>query len=142
MASGLLLDTHILLRWMSAGTPLHPATKSLIDSHHAQGATLWVSAVSAWEIGALAGKGRISLDRPLGDWLGAVLQQPGFAFAPVTLGIAVRSYSLPGLEHGDPADRLLIAAAIDLRVPLVTYDRRITAYADEFGDGVDFRVLS
>jgi PIN domain nuclease of toxin-antitoxin system len=36
---------------------------------------------------------------------------------------------LPGELHADPADRLLIATARQLGVPLVTRDRRILDYA-------------
>ena len=38
---------------------------------------------------------------------------------------ACRSYRLHHLEHRDPADRLLIAAAIELACPLDTYNERI-----------------
>ena len=40
-----------------------------------------------------------------------------------------RGVQLPGNLHGDPADRLLIATARELKVPLVTRDRRILDYA-------------
>jgi PIN domain nuclease of toxin-antitoxin system len=35
--------------------------------------------------------------------------------------------------HRDPADRLLIASAIELACPLVTYDERILRFAAEYG---------
>jgi len=37
------------------------------------------------------------------------------------------------LEHRDPADRLLIATAIELASPLVTYDERILRFASAYG---------
>ena len=37
------------------------------------------------------------------------------------------------LEHRDPADRLLIASAIELACPLVTYDERILRFAAGYG---------
>jgi PIN domain nuclease of toxin-antitoxin system len=43
----------------------------------------------------------------------------------LSLDAAVRAPAL-GLPHGDPADRLIVAAALDLGVPLVTRDGNIT----------------
>jgi len=42
------------------------------------------------------------------------------------------------LEHPDPADRLLIATAIELDCPLVTYDARITRFAARHGGRYGF----
>ena len=36
-------------------------------------------------------------------------------------------------EHRDPADRLLIATAIELACPLVTYDERIARFGEKHG---------
>ena len=41
------------------------------------------------------------------------------------------SVRLPGEFHADPADRLIVATARHRRVPLVTADRAILAYAAE-----------
>jgi PIN domain nuclease of toxin-antitoxin system len=46
---------------------------------------------------------------------------------------ASRSYRLHQLERRDPADRLLIATAIELACPLVTYDERILRFATGYG---------
>ncbi len=55
----------------------------------------------------------------------------GRSAADSAVRIALRSQrsSLPGNFHRDPADRLLIATARELKVPLVTRDRRILDYA-------------
>jgi PIN domain nuclease of toxin-antitoxin system len=54
---------------------------------------------------------------------------------------AARAYSLDGLEHRDPGDRLLIATAIDLRCPMVTYDRKILEFAAAHGSRNQFSVM-
>lgn len=46
---------------------------------------------------------------------------------------ASRSYQLHRLETHDPADRLLIATAIELGCPLVTYDERILRFSKRHG---------
>jgi PIN domain nuclease of toxin-antitoxin system len=55
----------------------------------------------------------------------------GVRIAPLTIEAAVGSSSPPEPMHKDPADRLLIATARDLGVPLVTRDGLILAYAND-----------
>lgn len=59
---------------------------------------------------------------------------------PLDHGAAARSYQLHHLEHRDPADRLLIATAIELDCPMVTYDARIARFGKEFGARSRFSV--
>jgi PIN domain nuclease of toxin-antitoxin system len=49
--------------------------------------------------------------------------------APLTPEIAIAAAWLPDPLHGDPADRLLIATARDLAVPMITRDAKILDYA-------------
>jgi PIN domain nuclease of toxin-antitoxin system len=49
-----------------------------------------------------------------------------------------RAYRISGLEHRDPADRLLIATAIELGCPLVTYDDRISRFSQKHGRELNF----
>jgi PIN domain nuclease of toxin-antitoxin system len=48
--------------------------------------------------------------------------------ASITPEIAVDSSRLPGDFHGDPADRILVATARSLGVPLLTRDRKLVEY--------------
>ena len=89
-----------------------------------------VSPVSAWEIGLLVAKGRISLDRPPRHWFAYFLGLPGVRLVPLTPDAAILSSFLPGGFHNDPADRLLVSTAVVLAATLVTRDARILAYAD------------
>ena len=54
---------------------------------------------------------------------------PGIGAAPFHPDIAIDASWLPGEPHGDPADRLIIATARHLGIPIVTRDRKIAAYA-------------
>jgi len=49
---------------------------------------------------------------------------------------------LYGLEHHDPADRLLIATAIELNCAFVTYDEPITRFERRYGRQHRFAVVS
>jgi PIN domain nuclease of toxin-antitoxin system len=129
--SGWLLDTHVWL-WYAEGDSeqLKPATiKRLDDMRHGKG--LWVSAISVWEVGVLAAKGRVQLSVPLRDWVDRALQAPGVYLVPIDALSAVESTLLPGELHGDPADRFLIATARTQEKILATRDGAILNYAKQ-----------
>jgi len=133
MGDGLLIDTHIAL-WLDSGNDqLKPATRDLIDRCWRKGGSIFLSAVSAWEIAVLVDRGHIQLDLPLQDWLDRFLGRPGIEAVPLDHKTAIRAYQLHHLEHRDPGDRLLIASAIELGCPLVTYDDRIRTFGRQRG---------
>ena len=94
-------------------------------------ARVLVSPISAWEVGLLAVRVRGSVTfRPTpGQWFEQLLAKPGIRLTPLTPRAAIAASLLPGQLHGDPADRLLIATARELGVPVVTRDERILSYA-------------
>lgn len=139
--SGLLLDTHVALWLANADPQLRPATRALIDACFQRGESIFLSAVSAWELAMLIQRGRVDLDRPLQDWVSAFLLRPGTAAAPLTLTAAATAYPLYCFERRDPADRLLVATAIELGCPLVTYDRHILEFARRHGSQQRFTAL-
>jgi len=134
----LLLDTHIAL-WLDSGDDrLRPSTRGLIDGCWQNGGTVCLSAVTAWEIALLVDTGRIELDLPIEGWIARFLERPGTEPAPLGHRPASRSYQLHQFAHRDPADRLLIATAIELGCPLVTYDERILRFAHRHGSQYGF----
>ena len=141
MNDRLLLDTHIAL-WLDSGNErLLPATRALIDSCRQGGGTVCVSAVSAWEIALLVDLGKIALDCPADAWVERFLGRPGIAAVPLGHRAAARAYRLHHLEQRDPADRLLIATAVELACPLVTYDERIERFAARHGGEYGFTAV-
>ncbi len=138
MTDALLLDTHIVL-WLDSGDErLRPATRQLIETCWQGGGSILVSAVTAWEIALLVDTGRIGLDQPAEIWLDRFTSRPGIEAVPLGYRAAARSYGLHHLPHCDPGDRLLIATAIELACPLVTYDARITQFAAMHGGRYGF----
>jgi PIN domain nuclease of toxin-antitoxin system len=124
----LLLDTHVLI-WLDAGSGrLSANALSTIDRALSE-QTLWVSAVSFWEIGMLIEKGRLTLSLPLTQWRLELLSK-GLKELPVNGSIAIDSTCFQ-LFHGDPMDRLITASAIHLSATLVTADNKILAWADQ-----------
>ncbi|MBV8362394.1 MAG: type II toxin-antitoxin system VapC family toxin [Acetobacteraceae bacterium] len=99
----------------------------------AEWGTIFLSAVTVWDIALLVDTGRIDLDVPLEAWVKRFVERPGIQAVPLGHGPASRAYQFHRLEHRDPADRLLIATAIDLACPLVTYDERIARFDRKHG---------
>jgi PIN domain nuclease of toxin-antitoxin system len=133
VTDALLLDTHIAL-WLDSGDDrLRSATHAMIDDCWRSGGTICLSAITVWEIALLVDTERIDLDLPVGAWIERFLQRPGIQPVPLGHHAASRSYQLHRLEHRDPADRLLIATAIELGCPLVTYDERILRFSKRHG---------
>ena len=140
MTDSLLLDTHIAL-WLDSGDArLRGSTRALIDGCWRSGGTIFLSAVTAWEVALLVDTARIDLDLPVEAWIGRFLDSPGLEAVPLSLDAASRAYRLHHLEHRDPADRLLIATAIELSCPLVTYDERIAHFGKKHGRQYGFAV--
>lgn len=124
-----VLDTHVWL-WLVEGAAdrLSAAAIGEIGEASRQGAVR-VSAISVWEVAMLEAKGRLSLSRPVEEWVRSALRAPGLRLLPLTPEIAVESTRLPGEAHGDPADRILIASARVTGAHLATRDRGLLDYA-------------
>jgi PIN domain nuclease of toxin-antitoxin system len=142
VSTALLLDTHIALGLDSGNEHLRSATRSLIDDCWQNGGTIRLSAVSVWEIALLVDLGRIQLDLPIESWFDRFVRRPGIE--PTSLGAraATHSYRLNQFGHRDPADRLLIATAIELACPLGTYDQRMLRFAADFGSQHGFNAVA
>lgn len=124
-----LLDTHVWV-WLLEGdlNRLAPATVALLQ-RCAAGAGLVVCDISCWELAVKVGKGKLTLSLDVALWLRRAERAPGISFLPLDRDILLLSTQLPGELHGDPADRMLIAAAQLHALPLVTMDERIIEYA-------------
>ncbi len=141
--STVLLDTCAII-FVANGQAIHPNAQQAIMAATTSGGIL-VSPVSAWEIGLLSGKKGIVFQPDPRAWFQTFLAYPGVRLTPLTPEIAIDSSFLPPLPiaalaaisfglggrplHGDPADRLLVATARSLDVPIVTRDRAILNYA-------------
>ena len=61
------------------------------------------------------------------EWLRSIERRNSITIHPITSKIALRSVSLEAF-HRDPADRLIVATALGLDLPLVTSDRKIRSW--------------
>jgi PIN domain nuclease of toxin-antitoxin system len=128
----LLLDTHAAI-WLAEGQLADETVERIVFAGLADG--VFVSPISAWEIGLLArpkAGGRPSVQfrpDPVG-WFSALMAKPIIKSAPLTATIAITASFLPEPFHSDPADRLLVATAREMNVPLLTRDAEILAYGE------------
>ncbi|MBK5223707.1 MAG: type II toxin-antitoxin system VapC family toxin [Acidimicrobiia bacterium] len=83
--------------------------------------------MSSWEITAKVGLGRLRIPEPLTAWLPSRRQSTGCTPIAVEHGHVIGVSALP-MHHRDPFDRLLVAQAQALDVPILTADPAIAAY--------------
>jgi PIN domain nuclease of toxin-antitoxin system len=127
---GLLIDTCALI-WIAAlevGAPVSPVERAL-DEARDEGLSIHVSRMSAWEIGMLAAKGRLSMTMAPQRWLDQLMASVGMLWADLSVEVLLAASVLPGHPHGDPADRIIVATAREYGLRLVTRDRKILDYA-------------
>ena len=124
----IVLDTHTLVWWVTGDVALSKKAKTAID-RELNGGQIIVSAISAWEIAMLVERERLVLSMDVESWLATVAKIDAVRFIPLDVEIALKSVDLPGSFHKDPADRMIVATARKLAVPLVTKDEKIRAYA-------------
>lgn len=105
---------------------LPSAPRAYLD---AQENGIGVSAISCWEVAKLVELQRITLSRPVGEWLDFALAYRGVQLLALTPCIAVESTQLPGTFHRDPADQIIVATARVFSCPLLTLDSKILGYS-------------
>jgi len=117
----IVLDTHVLLWYERGDRRLGPQARRTFESA-LQAGDAAVSAISFWEVGMQVGRGRLDFRLDLDAWRRDLMEQ-GLIEIPVDGRIACRA-GLFDRMHGDPADRIIVATALDGH-PLITADRRI-----------------
>ena len=90
---------------------------------------LFVSAISAFELGTKMTKGKLPLATKLTpeEWFREALQTHGVTQVPINFQIAAQSTQLP-LIHNDSCDRMIIATAQEYKMKILTPDRLISQY--------------
>lgn len=123
----IVLDTHAWIWWASNPERLSRRAKKAVDSA-VEHKAIFISSISAWEVALLVAKNRLKLSMDGADWIAKSERLPFVNFVPVDNAIAIKSVALPEPFHADPADRIIIATAITMGVPVVTKDERILTY--------------
>lgn len=129
--SAVLLDTCALLAH-AVGTPMRGGAARAIRLAESTSSIL-VPSVAATEIAQKVAAGKLSLDGPSANvprlWFARAMGLPGVVEVAVKIDHALAAYELPEPFHKDPADRLVVAMARLIGVPVITSDGRILDYA-------------
>jgi PIN domain nuclease of toxin-antitoxin system len=116
----LLLDTHVVLWWLTDDSTLAAEVKERLDHEP----DVYVSPATIWEVAIKQSIGK--LDKPTD--LPERIRDSGFRHLHITAEHGIVAGRLP-LIHRDPFDRMLIAQAQVEQLTLVTRDAEIPKYA-------------
>lgn len=122
----ILLDTHAWVWFASTPKKLSRSANDRIEEAIQQRTPILISCVSTWEVALLVARGRLKLSMDVESWVRHSESTPFFDFVPVDNAIAVHAVGLPPSLHPDPADRIIVATALNRGATLVTKDKRIT----------------
>ena len=115
----LLLDTHVILWWLTDDPTLSDEVKTRLDDEP----DVYVSAASLWEVTVKQSIGKLSEPIDVAE----EIRDSGFRELPITFHHAIAAGRLP-LIHRDPFDRMLVAQAQCEGLTLASRDPHIQRY--------------
>lgn len=121
MAEIIVLDTHVLLWLGMEPQRLSRAARRAFDTAPRR----LLADISLRELAWLHENGRVDLEREPSAWLEDAIDSFDVEIVAISPAIAQRSTRIAQHFHGDPADQLIAATAIELDVPLVTADDKL-----------------
>lgn len=125
-----MLDTHAAI-WIVEDQRIASDAKDAIEAAYRTDSAIFVSAITAWEIGMLVARNRLGLSTRPERWFQRLLAVEGVRLADLSPDILIASSFLPGEPPRDPADRIILATARDLGATLITRDRLMLKYGED-----------
>jgi PIN domain nuclease of toxin-antitoxin system len=122
----MILDTCALLFLASGDRRLSRSMRDRL----ARETTRWYCAISGFELTLKQRQGKLELPTAPLEWLRELEVRYGLTEVPLDSALCVAAAELPH-HHRDPCDRFIIAAALRLRVPVITIDTKFAAYGVE-----------
>ena len=113
-----LVDTHVFLWWVEGDRALPVKARAALADQNNE---CLFSLVSVWELAIKAGLGKLKLALPVQRYVIEHVAANGFRMLDIQMAHVGRVESLAA-HHGDPFDRLLIAQALEEKIPVVTAD--------------------
>ncbi len=117
-----LIDTHVWIWWLTRLPRLPPKVISALDDISERP---FLSVASLWELSILVESGAVELKPNSSDWLEKAIHPETVRLAQITRAVAEQLFNFPKRFSRDPADRIIVATARAMDVPLLTYDRGI-----------------
>ncbi len=128
MTASLLLDTCAAI-YVFDNEPMADEAVAAMDHAWDENIPIYVSPITAWEIGMLAARQRLRSVLPADRWFRKLMETPGFRSADLSPEILIASWMLPGTLNRDPADRIIAATAREHGFRVMTRDRLLLNYA-------------
>ena len=123
----IILDTNALIWLTTAKDKLSRKARNTIEKAVKESGLL-VSSISIWEAYLLVKKNRLKFMVDIDTWLEKLENTPYLRFVPVDNQIAAKSVKLSDFDSNDPADRMVIATALQYGAVLITSDKKILDY--------------
>ncbi|MCO6452044.1 MAG: type II toxin-antitoxin system VapC family toxin [Caldilineales bacterium] len=122
----IVLDTHILI-WDALSPERLSSSAQIAISEANQTDGISICDISLWEIAMLIQKGRVRVNADSQTFINLALQANKSSVQAITPQIASLAVQLGDEINRDPADRLIVATALALDIPLVTADKNLQA---------------
>lgn len=113
-----LLDTHVFIWWVDGSRVLPAKARAAISNPDNE---CLLSVASAWELAIKASLGKLKLSLPVKRFVVENVAANGFRMLEIGVAHVGRVETLAP-HHGDPFDRLLVAQALEEKMPVVTAD--------------------
>jgi PIN domain nuclease of toxin-antitoxin system len=126
----LLVDTCVLI-FLTMNEKQSGRAKRVLQSAYEAGEAVFVSPISAWEVGLLVASGRLNLSLSPMRWFDTFREEPGFTLADLPPEVLIASSFLPDAPFRDPADRIIAATAREYGYTLLTRDKQLLAYSEK-----------
>lgn len=126
-----LIDTHYLIWDMMAHPSFNTKVENLLTENEGN---CFYSVISYWELAMLIAKGRLKIDVSIAQFFQDVEKKRNLRPLHLTpeIGDLVRQFISE--INGDPADRIIVATALNYKAILVTADEnlRSLSFVDAF----------
>ena len=122
MSPSVLLDTHILIRWLADPKRLSRNQLRILDEAVRRRQSVAISAITLLEVAVLSERAS-PMKLSISELFDRLEADPVFSILPLTIDVAKEASFLGSLR--DPADRVIAATARVHGLRLLTSDRRI-----------------
>ena len=118
-----VLDTSALFYWTLDPVQLSTTASRVIRETN----RLCISSISIWEIALKVKRGALQIRVPIEEYVEGLQRIGKLEIMPVDTRAWLDSVSLDW-DHRDPADRVIVALARQLKSPLISNDRKIGVF--------------
>lgn len=123
-----VLDTSALFYWTLDPAQLSTSARQALR----EADRLFLSSISLWEIALKVRRGRLEIPISIEQYVEQLQQAEQLEIMPVDTRTWLDSVALDW-EHRDPADRVIVTLAHQLKLPLISNDQKIASF---FGDTI------